>query len=247
MYRNKSHLLKLIKMRLGIYSIKLPVTDQELFQDVIVDTTLPVFSIYVPYKWHLLADLDEMRVNDRYGSDDASLISNVYQIPDLFPPEMPCLGIDAMHPHTEYNGMMMTGSYETIESYQTLAIGQTLANLSSTMVPPQTYEFIPPNRFRLYNQILYNNKVDLDLIYVHSPELHTIPETARQSFVKLALLDTKIYVYNTLKYYANMQTAIGQLDLKIDDWSNAESERSDLLSQWDDTYHLDSVNPIVYI
>lgn len=246
MFRDKTHLLKMIKMRLGIYSITLPVDDKKLYQDVIVDMSIPVFSEYLPYPYHLLADLDEMRVHDRYGSDDASLISNVYQIPELFD-GLRCLGIAGMHPHNEYNGMMMTGSYETIESYQTLAIGQTLANLSSTMVPPQTYQFLPPNRFRIYNQILYNNKVDMDLNYTHSPELFTIPDTARDSFFKLALLDTKIYLYQAMKYYASMQTAIGTMDLKIDAWENAESERQELLDKWDDTYHLDSCEPIIYI
>ena len=28
-------------------------------------------------------------------------------------------------------------------------------------------------------------------------------------------------------------------ELKIDDWQNAESERKELLNQWDDSYHLD--------
>ena len=56
-----------------------------------------------------------------------------------------------------------------------------------------------------------------------------------------------MYLYNALKYYSTIQTAYGTLDLKIDNWENAESERNDLLSQWDDNYHLDSCPAIVYI
>ena len=70
MFRDKSHLLKRLKMSLGIYSIKLPVSDEELFQDVIVDTTIPVFSTYVPYKYSIIADLNELRISDRYATDD---------------------------------------------------------------------------------------------------------------------------------------------------------------------------------
>lgn len=246
MFRDKAHLLKRIKMALGIYSVKLPVTDDELFQDVIIDTTLPVFSTFIPYEYQLLVDLNEIRITDRYAVDDSSLISNCYQIPNIFPKQR-CLGINNIRPYIEYNGMMMTSSYETIDSYQVLATGQTLANLASAMIPPQTFKFIPPNKFEIYNQVLYNNKVYLDLTFTHSPELFTIPETARESFYELALLDAKAYLWNHLKYYSSIQTAYGQMDLKVDNWENAESERKDLLERWTDNYHLDSVPAIFYI
>ena len=42
-----------------------------------------------------------------------------------------------------------------------------------------------------------------------------------------------------MKHYNELQTAHGTVNLKIDDWANAESERESLLEKWDDTYHLD--------
>lgn len=246
MFRDKSHLLKRLKMSLGIYSIKLPISDDELFEDVVVDTTIPVFSTYVPYKYSMIADLNELRISDRYSVDDSSLISNVYQIPDIFKKQK-ILGLYNIRPYIEFNGMMMTSSYETIDSYQVLATGQGLANLSDAMVPPQTFQFIEPNRFQIFNQVLYNNKVYLDILYTHSPELFTIPTTARESFYKLCLLDTKAYLYNALKYWNPSPTAYGQLDLKIDAWENAESDRNDLLNQWDESYHLDSMPAVFFI
>ena len=233
MFYDKAHLLKKLKMDLGIYSITLPVSDIELYQDVIVDKTIPEFSIY----W----------------SDDSNLISNEYLIPDIFPKQR-ILGINNIKPYIEYNGMTMTSNYETIDSYQVLATGQTLANLSSAMIPPQTFKFFPPNTFKIYNQVLYNNKVYIDITYTHSPELFTIPDTARSSFYKLALLDAKMYLWNHLRYFTTIQTAYGQMELKVDSWENAESERADLLSEradllnnWDENYHLDSVPAIWYI
>ena len=41
-------------------------------------------------------------------------------------------------------------------------------------------------------------------------------------------------------------TAIGTINLKIDDWANAESERKELIDNWDNTYHLD-FKPVYYI
>ena len=55
----------------------------------------------------------------------------------------------------------------------------------------------------------------------------------------------KIFIYNQLKYYKSIQTALGTVDLMIDDWQSAESDRKELLSRWDDTYHLDM--PFLYI
>ena len=225
-------------MALGIYSIKLPVSELDLFKDVVQDTTIPVFSTYCPFRKSIIGDLNEMRINDRYKADDSSLISNEYQLPSLFPQQQ-CIGLNNIRPYIEYNGMMMTASYETIESYETLATGQALADLASTMIPPQTFEFVPPNTFRIYNQVLYNNKVWLDLLYTHSPELNTIPLSARESFFKLALLDMKIFIYNNLRQYMNIETAHGKVDLKIDEWSGAEGDKASMLEKWDDTYHFD--------
>ena len=50
-----------------------------------------------------------------------------------------------------------------------------------------------------------------------------------------------------MRYYTTVQTAFGQMDLKIDAWENAEADRNDLLNQWDENYHLDSVPAVWYI
>ena len=138
MFRDKSHLLKRLKMSLGIYSIKLPISDDELFEDVVVDTTIPVFSTYVPYKYSMIADLNELRISDRYSVDDSSLISNVYQIPDIFKKQK-ILGLYNIRPYIEFNGMMMTSSYETIDSYQVLATGQGLQTYQMQWFHPRHF------------------------------------------------------------------------------------------------------------
>ena len=42
----------------------------------------------------------------------------------------------------------------------------------------------------------------------------------------------KILLWNELKLYNKLESADGSIDLQIDDWANAESERSDLLNDW---------------
>ena len=64
--------------------------------------------------------------------------------------------------------------------------------------------------------------------------------------MKLALLDAKVNLYPTLKMYTQLNTSIGTIDLKLDDWANAEQERNELINQWDDTYVLDIPNIYYY-
>ena len=73
----------------------------------------------------------------------------------------------------------------------------------------------------------------------HYKSLQSIRPTAEESFFTLAVLDVKENLYGLVKHYQNIQTAYGNVELKIDDWQNAESERKELLNQWDDSYHLD--------
>jgi hypothetical protein len=52
-------------------------------------------------------------------------------------------------------------------------------------------------------------------------------------------LDVKENLYPTMKNFSEIQTAIVNINLKIDDWANAEADRKELINRWDDTYHLD--------
>lgn len=107
-----------------------------------------------------------------------------------------------------------------------------------------TFEYIHPRRIKIYNQYSESALV-FELGFQHDVSLASIPETARNAFMDLALLDAKANLYPIFKNYSNMQTAYGTIDLKIDNWENAEAERKELTDKWDDTYHLD-MTPIYY-
>jgi hypothetical protein len=82
-------------------------------------------------------------------------------------------------------------------------------------------------------------EIDIEFAVEHTENLSSIPPTAFESFHELAELDIKIFLYNTLKHYNEIQTAYGTISLKIDDWANAEQDRKDLIEKWRDLYHLD--------
>lgn len=248
-FRDKNHLMRLLKTTLGIYSIPLPFDDQEFYDLVICDMTLPDFSIYCPFRDKVMLDIENDVVADWEDpvqiDGDSSTVNSLLRIPKKYD-DRPIISVMSVSPYNSLSNLSMSSSFETLESYQDLACAQEIANLSSAMIPPKTFEFLPPDKIRLYNNHVYNSKLIAEIAYMHHKELFTIPTAARQSFFELAKLDAKVFLYNTLKHYSSITTAYGTIDLKIDEWSNAESERAELTSRWDDLYHLDQPN-MMYI
>ena len=119
------------------------------------------------------------------------------------------------------------------------------SQLYSMMYPKLTYEFIEPCTLILYNQIV-SNTLDITLAFEHHKSLATIPQTAETSFFELALCDCEINFYQIAKHWKSIETAIGTVNLDIDDWADAQNRRQELLSEWDNLYHLDIPGSIVY-
>lgn len=241
-FRDKAHLLKLIKQHCGIYSITLPVDDDQLYQDIILDDTLLTFSTYYPRVLSVPANLNELRIDNDKQNTVADM-SNIYKLPPIVTDasDRIIIGIESIHPYNDMRYQSVPSAYETIESFQALAISQTVGDLASVMEPPFLPEFLPPDRFRVNNGTYYKDQIIINVELSFSKELYDIPITLRQAFYKLALLDAKRYFWNQMKYYKEFQTAIASFNLQIDDWADAESKREDLLEQWDQQFHLSRV------
>ena len=151
-FRDKAHILKLIKQHCGVYSIQLPVDDNCLYHDIIVDDTIPTFSTYYPRVLHVPANLNELRIRNDKENTIADM-SNIYQLPPIITDASDrfIVGIESIRPFNDLRYQSVPSAYETIESFQALAISQTVGDLASTMEPPFLTEFLPPNRFRVNN------------------------------------------------------------------------------------------------
>ena len=241
-FRDKAHILKLIKQHCGVYSIQLPVDDNCLYHDIIVDDTIPTFSTYYPRVLHVPANLNELRIRNDKENTIADM-SNIYQLPPIITDASDrfIVGIESIRPFNDLRYQSVPSAYETIESFQALAVSQTVGDLASTMEPPFLTEFLPPNRFRVNNGTYYKDQVIIGVEVSYSTELYDIPMTLRQAFYKLALLDAKRYFWNQMKYWKDFQTSIASFNLQIDDWADAESKREELLEQWDQSFHLNRV------
>jgi hypothetical protein len=245
-FRDKAHLIKMLKQNAGVYSIKLPLTDEQIFNDIIVDSTLWTFSSYYPKEYVLPANLNQLRVpNARESTTDA--VSDIYELPLLYPltEGAQIMGIAKVLPFNAMGYESATYAYETIDAFQALAISQGIANLSSMIEPPMLFEFIGGRRFRLNNGTYYRSHVVIYVEMTYSKELFDIPPGKRIAFAQLAELDFRRTLYNNLKYWNELRSAAAEYNLRIDDWSDAENARNELLDEWNQSFHEERTSIII--
>ena len=238
-----SRLITSIKMDLGVYGMSLPFDNpDEALRNVIKIKTLPTFSQFSPQYTSFMINTTELE-----AADNGTFQSKSFTVPDMFDGRdilfVRRIDIDTSELADGYIDPIYIGNEL---NYEDLITAQASANLLSMAIPSVTFDFHPPNKIEIYNSGLsFDNRFKVTVALEHSENLTTIPKTSWTSFSKLATLDVKKFLYDNLKLYSNLQTAYGNIDLKIDDWSNAEQERNDLINQWEDTWHLDDEQFII--
>lgn len=233
---NLSELLTSIKMDLGIYGLRLPYEngDQALI-DVINLKTIKTFSTFSPFVTTKSVDLTK-----DLKCEKEEYTESVYVLPEIFG-DREIMYIRTINLKSKLlgNGFISPTFDGSIETYNMLMQTQANANLASVAAPAITFKFVKPNKLHLYNVATAYGMIDIEFAIEHAANLSTIPMTSWDSFYELALLDIKRFLFNTLKHYTELQTAYGNINLRIDDWSSAESDRKDLIDRWRDSYHLD--------
>ena len=231
---NLSTVVTRIKLKLGLINIATPIENlDETIVQIIQDITVPVFSIYASYRKDIYIRTDDMELIEKTAEYER------YILPD-FKTEKLLYVFDVRYDTGQLSGL---SSYAAMPYYggnliSQLLLGNAAMNAYNTIIPKMTFKFIKPRELLLFNVYSYT-KIVMELGFEHDKSLVTIPDSASESFMKLALLDVKENLYPTMKQYSEINTAIGTINLKIDDWQNAENERDELLKEWDDTYHLD--------
>ena len=76
----------------------------------------------------------------------------------------------------------------------------------------------------------FNTCLELTL-KVPWPNIVSIPEEYRETFITLAKLDIKIKLWNELRYMEDVVTPTGNLNLRVSDWESAEKEREEFLKE----------------
>lgn len=223
---NINALLNRIKKRLGIFYFKLPISDKDLI-DVITDDTLVTFSRYYPAYLSIPLDTSEENKipNERYG---------YYINTDMLAEGVKILGIEDVTYDAQFFGGYMDPYANNVFDFMELQAG---LNLSAIMNCPITWNFYNPNKIVFDEDIRgRTSKLFVTASITYSKSLANIPTSYEDEFFKLALIDIKIFLYNNLKHFDNIDTTFGQISLKIDEWNGADDERTTLVNNWDETF-----------
>lgn len=236
---NIARIVRRIKRDIGIYGIALPIDNiDQLINDILIDTTLPVFSLFNPAEeWF---SLDGLRPVNRESTQN---MGDLYILPE-FPGRklLYVKGVKYNEPSlcSNYNpvaGILNNGT-DPLSTFLDANVGK---NIIDGMVNSITFDFQPPRKLYVYDALVSARLTAL-LAFEHDRSFTTIPPTAEESFYNLADLDIKAGLYPTIKHYDAIDTPLGRVELKIDDWQNAAQERKDLLQSWNEDYLLDAVD-----
>lgn len=238
---NLSEVVTRVKLKLGLMSIATPFEDLDgVITTIIKDITIPVFSIYNPvretFRIHM-RDLELLEKTDNYEK---------YLLPEFKARKLVYV-FDVNYDTSILAGLGYYGG--GLPLMEGNLINQAMmsnagALVMNTMIPKLTFKFEHPRTLYVYNAYS-SSKLVIELGFEHDKTLASIPETVREEFIKLVMLDVKENLYPSLKQYTEINTAIGNINLKLDDWANAEQDRRELIDKWDDTYHLD-FRPVYY-
>lgn len=233
---NMSTMLTRIKLKLGLMNIASPMENlDETIIWVIQNVSLPVFSTYHPYKQSITINTNDLERLDKGGTYEAYLLPEFKNMKLLYV-------FDVRYDETCLSGLGYYGGGFPLLGGSTInqaMLANAGAGLASYMIPKMTFKWDPPRKLYVYNAYS-STKVVIDMGFEHDKSLATIEDSAFESFFKLALLDVKENLYPTYKQYTDLQTAYGNINIKIDDWADAENERKELINQWDGVFMLDN-------
>ena len=240
---NMSRAITHLKMQLGLYNISLPFKDditerpvpvENVIRDVLVNVTIPIYSQYVPWV--------------REGSQNIATLTQVegekgiYLLPGFLTSTPVMYVIDVSMPMMNTRGTYgdIAPAYGINRSTQGVITSQAYMMVAGQMRVEPTFEYLGENRIKLYG--FPKTEVVFKVACEHEPNGETILPSCYESFMQLATLDLKMFLYNTLKLYDGIPSAFGNVQLKTEEFQSADAERTALLNQWTDVFHLDLDN-----
>ena len=236
---NMSKAISHIKMQLGLYGITLPFKDdngqptptENVIRDVLTTVTIPIYSQYNPWHREGTINLNKLKVVDKNAG--------IYMLPAFLTLTPVMYVSDVSLPMINNRGTYgdIAPAYGINRSVQGVLTSQAYMMVAGQMRSEPTFEYLGENKIKLYGYP--RAELSFRVACEHDPNGESIPDSCYSSFMELAILDMKQFLYNTLKLYDGIPTAFGNINLKIDDYQSAESDRNSLLEKWGDTFHLD--------
>lgn len=222
-----------LKQDLGLRDLPKPVTDQDLI-DRLGNSAIKLFSIFQPKR--TTCRINENELVENMGN------SKIYRIPMFVYAGSSITRIIRADPIRSEALSDMYAPYGYPGGADSMlgmiADYRLAATMQQSVTVSMTFEYLPPDKVRLYNGWL-GGAYEITVGLCHDVNLTTIPDTAMHSFIELAQLDMAEYLYNVLKRKEGINTGSGEIQLKIDEWSNAAQEKKALLKEWANDASLD--------
>lgn len=216
-------LMKKMSRHLGLAALSLE-KYYPTIQEVLMDETLETFSQFFPYEYTFSKNLSSSQYECAedgsriYYLKDPWLESNNLEIISI-------MAIEGASTFQQWNAPLQTFNVDAMILEGAASTLRSLLNIST-----KSFKFLPPNRVKLRG---YGGYEDVKIVAkVPYPNIGYVPQSLSIAFEQLAKLDIKCALYPELKMYDKLQSADGEIDLKIDDWANAEKEREELLDNW---------------
>lgn len=237
---NMSNAVSSLIQQLGLYYINLPFKEEtsEVIQTIIKTTTIPIFSEFVPNIKEIMTSTRDLRVVDRRQS--------IFQIPPQLCSTPIMYVMDVEVPMYTQRGAYgdITPAYGISRSVQGVITSKAYGMAAAQMRAEPTFNYMGENKVQLYGYPA--GYLTIKVACQHDENGESIPQTCFGSFMQLAELDVKVFLYNNLKNFDKITTAFGVIDLKIDDYQSASSDRKALLDEWTNTFHLDQPDLITF-
>ena len=236
---NLSKVISALQLSLGLYNITLPFKDEvtgkpkptdQVIHEVLKLVTIPMFSQFVPW-----VKQGQIHIKDMQSTG----VRGEYYLPAYFTITPVMYIIDIHLPYENLRGTYgdIAPAYGINRSIQGVATSKAYMLVAGQMRSEPTFEWMGDNKVKLYGWP--KTMIEIECAVEHEPNGESIPQSCFDSFMELATLDMKVFLWNTLKHYNEIPTAFGTINLKLDEYQSAESDRNNLLDKWRDIYHVD--------
>ena len=211
-----------VKSRLGTTHRRIELDDRDIVR-LLQDETLKTMSIYHPFFLEYLLDTETTLVEG---------MGNTYNLP-LEIEGFRLIGVEkvftaasspaAMAPAAF--GLLGTSLEQALTNFANLKLMQ---GITTVMLPPETFQFIPPGLLRIFN--IYTNKnVFVVLKTTHKKDFSTFPYGLRETVMKLALADVANDLLGIRTFFQNLGSTFAEINLNTDLLNNWADKRYDLI------------------
>jgi hypothetical protein len=213
-----------VKSRLGMTHRRLELSEEDIV-NLLQTETLPTLSVYFPFYLEYMLDTQTTLVEG---------MGNTYNLPTELM-GFRIIGcekvIDSLG-YTASSGMNFGILGTDMVSSMTNFMNTKLSNgLTMAMLPPTTFQFMPPNLLRVHNTYSGRNLFTV-LKSTHRKDFSTLPFGLLESVKRLALADVANDLLGIRNYFQNVGTTFGEINLNLDQLKEWSDKRDDLIESF---------------